>query len=102
VPEALARQVRAAPPLVPVPVPVPAPQPRAAPAAQPKQVVVVPSGARLLVPQWVPPPSPALPIAWGVSLAAVLCGLAFLLIDHAAIAAAWPPMQRLYGLIRLS
>jgi predicted Zn finger-like uncharacterized protein len=109
VPEALARPALAEPPALPEPEPEPELEPQPALVAEPAAatadmhpVVVVPSGGRLLMPEWAPPPSPALPIAWGVSLAAVLCGLAFLLMDHSAIAAAWPPMQRLYGLIRLS
>ncbi len=68
----------------------------------PARLVVAPAARSLLAPEWRAPPSPALPLAWGVSVAAVVCGLAFLVIDHAAVAAAWPPMQRLYALLRLS
>jgi hypothetical protein len=78
---------------------VPAATPPAAALLEPVRAA---PGGSLMVPEWRPPPSPALPLAWGFSVAAVICGVAFLVIDHAAVATAWPPMQRLYGLLRLS
>ena len=43
----------------------------------------------------------ALWASWAGSLAAAILFIALLLAEHRAIAAAWPPIQRLYGAIGL-
>jgi predicted Zn finger-like uncharacterized protein len=78
------------------------PPAKAAAAAQPASSFVPP---RPVAPRPTIPAPPAAPVqpraAWTASVVAVVAVIAALLIFHAPIGRAWPPMERLYSLLGL-
>jgi predicted Zn finger-like uncharacterized protein len=86
---------------------VPAVVPEPAPPSAPRQQLAVQTlRAPYPVPALLPPPPPerslGLPAAWAASVLVLAGGIAVLLMDHRALAAAWPPLQRLYAVLGLS
>ena len=84
-------------PVAPEPAVTTSPEPPP-PRPEPPPMIIPPGEFR---PPQPPRPSFALPAAWAASIVLVIGGLSLLAIEHRPLAAAWPPLERLYGALGL-